>query len=140
MLVLGMTSMGSTFTSVRSLRYVIYPVQVRSKLPSVTCARLPINPAVLLLVIIVASRLRRTESTWFLHLDNRIDPVLDPKLGIAQRLPSKRRLWATRPELTTEEPSTMQFTECVHHSETGNRSRDRQLMLRMDCIGSWWAG
>lgn len=28
MLVLGMTSMGSTFTSVRSLRYVIYPVQV----------------------------------------------------------------------------------------------------------------
>lgn len=30
MLVLGMTSMGSTFTSVRSLRYVIYPVQVRA--------------------------------------------------------------------------------------------------------------
>lgn len=29
MLVLGMTSMGSTFTSVRSLRYVIYPVQVQ---------------------------------------------------------------------------------------------------------------
>jgi hypothetical protein len=30
MVVLGFTSMGSTFTSVRSLRYVIYPVQVRT--------------------------------------------------------------------------------------------------------------
>eukprot|EP00903_Cladosiphon_okamuranus_P017442 g16066.t1 len=38
MLVLGMTSMGSTFTSVRSLRYVIYPVQVLGK----SCKPIPV--------------------------------------------------------------------------------------------------
>jgi hypothetical protein len=38
MLVLGMTSMGSTFTSVRSLRYVIYPVQVLAK----SCKPIPV--------------------------------------------------------------------------------------------------
>ncbi|CAM9595170.1 unnamed protein product [Phaeothamnion confervicola] len=38
MIVLGFTSMGSTFTSVRSLRYVIYPVQVLAK----SCKPIPV--------------------------------------------------------------------------------------------------
>ncbi|CAM9502880.1 unnamed protein product, partial [Chrysoparadoxa australica] len=38
MVVLGLTSMGSTFTSVRSLRYVIYPVQVLAK----SCKPIPV--------------------------------------------------------------------------------------------------
>ncbi|KAG5181184.1 UAA transporter family-domain-containing protein [Tribonema minus] len=38
MVVLGFTSMGSTFTSVRSLRYVIYPVQVLAK----SCKPIPV--------------------------------------------------------------------------------------------------
>ena len=36
--VLGLTSMGSTFTSVRSLRYVIYPIQVLAK----SCKPVPV--------------------------------------------------------------------------------------------------
>ena len=36
--VLAMTSMGSTFTSVRSLRYVIFPVQVLAK----SCKPIPV--------------------------------------------------------------------------------------------------
>jgi UDP-galactose transporter B1 len=38
MMVLAMTSMGSTYTSVRSLRYVIYPVQVLAK----SCKPIPV--------------------------------------------------------------------------------------------------
>jgi len=38
LMVLAMTSMGSTFTSVRSLRYVIYPVQVLAK----SCKPIPV--------------------------------------------------------------------------------------------------
>lgn len=38
MVLLGFTSMGSTFTSVRSLRYVIYPVQVLAK----SCKPIPV--------------------------------------------------------------------------------------------------
>merc|ERR1719491_2146832 len=36
--ILGLTSMGSTFTSVRSLRYVIYPIQVLAK----SCKPVPV--------------------------------------------------------------------------------------------------